>query len=56
MKGNRFLAGLLSGCLVFSGMPVMAAEPENGTVAEKTTIPSEIVGLGGQSSLMQRMK
>jgi hypothetical protein len=54
MKGNRFLAGLLSGCLVFSGMPVMAAEPENGAVAENTTIPTEIVGLGGGRALLCR--
>jgi hypothetical protein len=56
MKGSRFLAGLLSGCLVFSSMPVMAAEPESGITAENPGIPSEKVGLGGQSSQITKMR
>jgi hypothetical protein len=47
MKGSRFLAGVLSGCLVFSSVPVSAAEPESSTVEEMSSIPSETAELGG---------
>jgi hypothetical protein len=46
MKGSRFFAVLLSGCLVFSGMPVMAAKPENVVATENPTNTSGIVGGG----------
>jgi hypothetical protein len=54
MKGSRFLAGLISGCLVFCSMPVIAAEPGSEANAENPSIPSEIVELGGGRALLCR--
>jgi hypothetical protein len=46
-RGNRFLAGILSGCLVFGSVPVSAAEIQSETVEEISSIPSETSELGG---------
>jgi hypothetical protein len=46
-RGNRFLAGVLSGCLIVGSVPVSAAE--------NPSIPSETSELGGLTFLTMKM-
>jgi hypothetical protein len=54
-RGSRFLAGILSGCLVLGSLPVSAAEIPSETVEEIPSIPTENIGIGGVTLLTMKM-